>query len=291
LKNTKGLSTDDESILEKNLVWIFADRRSGTTWLAKELLSFKTNFMDEPLIGLHLGKFNMTKTGVKRTLNIQENRNDYFFSKEYKEVWKFFLRKLILNRIHSQFNDLNKKIIIKEPSGSISADLLSEILSTSKIIILLRDGRDIIDSKIDEVSGGGWELKLKKGIKQELTEEKRISHIKNTSKFWISLMEILLKTYNNHSKNLRYKLRYEDLLKNTQGELKKLYQFLEIEIDDKNLETIVEQFKFENVPQKLKGAGKFKRFASPGKWKENFNDKEKDLMNNLLKEMLQRLEY
>jgi len=75
------LSSEEELILEKNLVWIFADRRSGTTWLALELLSHNTKIMDEPLIGLHLGKFSHTNENIKRTLDIQGDRDDYFFLK------------------------------------------------------------------------------------------------------------------------------------------------------------------------------------------------------------------
>jgi len=41
------------------------------------------------------------------------------------------------------------KIIIKEPHGSLAADTISECLPNSKIIILLRDGRDVLDSEVD----------------------------------------------------------------------------------------------------------------------------------------------
>jgi len=287
----KILSEQDELILEKNLVWIFADRRSGTTWLAIELLSHNTKNIDEPLIGLHLGKFSQTNETIKRTLDIQGDRADYFFSKSHKQIWKLFLRKLILNRVYDQFHNLSEKIVIKEPTGSITADVLAECLPNSRIIILMRDPRDIIDSKIDEISAGGWELKLKKGIKKQLLDKMRINHIKRTAIFWVGLTKILMKTFENHSKDLRYLLHYEDLVTNTSQELEKLYQFLEIDIDEKKLNNIVEKYSFENIPQEKKGKGKFRRFASPGKWKENFNDEEKQIMNDILKEMLEKAGY
>jgi len=273
------LSSEDELILEKNLVWIFADRRSGTTWL-KELLSFKTKIMDEPLIGLHLGRYCFVPNNVKRTLEVQCNRPDYFFSKSYKDVWNYFLRKLILNRIHNQFHNLTEKIIIKEPTGSISTDILAECLPNSKIILLLRDPRDIIDSKVDEVTKGGWELKLKKGMRQPLTDKMRIERIKKTASLWIGIMEIFMKTYKKRSKDLTYLFHYEDLLADTS-----------IDIDEKKLNGIVEKYSFKNIPDNEKGQGKFRRFASPGKWKENFNDEEKGIMNDILKNMLRKVGY
>ena len=94
----KELSFEEELKLEKKLVWIFADRRSGTTWLANELLSYDTNSMDEPLIGQHLGRNFQIKEGFARTIEIQMERDNYFFSKKFKKTWLYFLRKLILNR-------------------------------------------------------------------------------------------------------------------------------------------------------------------------------------------------
>jgi len=283
------LSTEEELVLEKNLVWVFADRRSGTTWL-KELLSYNTKIMDEPLIGLHLGRTCFTpEHTVKRMIDKECNRTDYFFSKPYKEVWNYFLRKLILNRIHNQFNNLTDKIIIKEPSGSISSDIIAQCLPNSRIIILLRDPRDIVDSKVDEVSAGGWELK--KGVKPPLEEKMRLEFIIKNASLWVGIAEILLDTYEKHSKDLRYILHYEDLLANTVKELQKLYQFLGIGVDENNLNSIVEKYSFKNVPLEEKGRGEFRRFASPGKWKENFNDEEKKILNDIIKNMLPKVGY
>ena len=87
-------------------------------------------------------------------------KDHYFFADEYKETWQFFLRKLILNRIYSQYQDLTKKVIIKEPHGSLAADVISECLPNSQIIFLLRDGRDVVDSIIDATTkGGGYRVK------------------------------------------------------------------------------------------------------------------------------------
>jgi len=164
-------------------------------------------------------------------------------------------------------------------------------MPNSKIIILLRDPRDIIDSKIDEVSSGGWELDLKKGVRDELPKKNRLNHIKRTSTYWVSLIEILMRTYENHHKDFRYKLRYEDLLKNTLTELQKIYKFLEIDVDDDKLRNIIKKYSFEKIPDNKKGKGKFRRSASPGSWIENFNDEEKKIMNDILKDKLHELGY
>jgi len=204
-----------------------------------------------------------------------------------------FLRKLILNRIHDQFGNLSEKIVIKEPTGSMAADIISQSLPNSKIIILLRDGRDVVDSKIDENSSGGWELKQKKEDYQvqEVTQKNRLKFIRLQSKRWISVMDILIRTYIDHKNNLRYLIKYEDLRQNTLQELRKIYKFLGIEIDDINLKKIIKKFDFENIPNDEKGKGQFRRFASPGLWKKNFNEEEKLLMDSMMKDTLKKLNY
>ena len=221
LQNTE-LSNQEEFILEKNLIWIFASRRSGTTWLASELLSYQTLFLDEPLLGMHLGRIQSTSSGKKRIIDIQKDREDYFFSLKYEKTWKKFLRKLILNRIFVQFKDMEHKIIIKEPNGSYASDIFSNVTPKSKIIVVLRDGRDTLDSSLDALRKGGWENK--RGH-EEMTSEKRILYIKTYSRSWNILTDILMKTYDSHDKNRRLLIKYEDLLKNTKDLLPKIYHY------------------------------------------------------------------
>jgi len=104
-------------------------------------------------------------------------------------------------------------------------------------------------------------------------------------------MELLMKTFEEHKENLRYLLRYEDLRKNTITELQKVYQFLEIEVDKETLTEIVNKYSFENIPQEEKGKREFRRFATPGMWKENFNEDEKMLINGIVKDTLKKLGY
>jgi len=285
------LSIEEEQLLEKNLVWVFAERRSGTTWLSKELLSQDTKFLDELLIGLHLGLFAGSRIGNKRTIDIQKERTDYFFSEQHQDSWIYFLRKLILNRIHNQFEDLSSKIIIKEPSGSVAADIIAKCLPKSRIIIMLRDGRDILDSKIDALTPQGWETVEKKGLNETITEKNRLRYIKKYAKNWVHLVQTLKKTFRKHPKELRYQLRYEELLKNTLNELKKLYQFLSIDIKEEDLKEIINRYSFEKIPKNQKGKGKFRRFATPGMWKENFNEEEKRLIEKIMGETLRDLGY
>ena len=285
------LTSDKEKELEENLVWILASPRSGTTWLSKNLLSYNTHILNEFNITKHLG-IGATFMGNKKTfMNIEGKRRDYIFSLEYKDTWVYYLRKIVVNRIYSQFNDASKKVIIKEPAiaGILT---VSQIFPNSKIIFIVRDGRDIVDSQLDaRVHGFEKGGRFQGRTSTILNKKNRDVFIKNSSKNWVRITQEILETYEKHDKNKCYLIKYESLLHNTLTELEKIYEFLNIKISKNDLEKIVNESKFEKIPTELRGKGKFFRAANTGTWKENFNDAEQNLMESIMSDMLQNLGY
>jgi hypothetical protein len=286
----KELTEFEEIELEKNLIWIFAAPRSGTSWLGTKLLSFNTKSINEPLIGLHLGvtRDRITKK-VVREFDLFQKEPDYFFSKRYRNVWKYYLRKLILNRIFAQIQDISKKIIIKEPSGAISSDIIMECLPDSKCIFLVRDGRDVLDSRMDALQKDSWAVK-KYGITPS-SEKTRELDIKKSAKRWVRIIEIMKNTEIHLKENQFIKIRYENLRQNPIEELKKIYSFIGVNISDDMMGEIVDKFSFENMSQEEKGSGKIIRLASPGSWRKNFSEKEKEIMNEIMQEKLEEMGY
>ena len=274
------LTSDQELVLEKNLVWIFASPRSGTTWLSTQLLSGLTKTMDEPRIGTFI---------VPTLQELSNNRKDYFFSDDFKKTWSYFLRKLILNRIYSQFKDLSKTIIIKEPNASLASPKISESLPNSKFLIILRDGRDVIDSLVSARTENGWVTKY--DDHPPLSDESRLSFIQLQCKTWVKTMEIIMKAYNSHPKGLRHLVKYEDLRNNTPKEFEKILRFLGISKNQLEIDKITEKFSFEKIPAEDKGKGKQQRSATPGKWKENFSEEEKALIKKLMDQKLREFGY
>jgi len=274
----KQLTQEEEDTLEKKITWIFGTVRSGTTWLGTELLKHPENVpWAEPYIGWHLLALRL-KHG---------KRSDYFFSQQYKKDWMPALRKLILSRTFSHAKSVSKNVIIKEPNGVAGADLIMECLPHSKLIFLLRDGRDIVDSLIDAHRPGSWN----EGMLPLRTKKDRIDAIKEYSDGWMKSVTVVWKTYQKQPDELRYFVKYEDLRKNTFPELKKIYNFIGVEISDDKLKKIIERYEFDNIPTAKKGPGKFTRAATPGGWKNNFNYNEKYFMNSIMKDNLTKFDY
>jgi len=264
--------------------------RSGTTWLGRELLSYNTHYIHEPRLTAHLGAIAALGDGKRsRRIDLHKEEENYFFSNKFKTTWKFFLRKLILNRFYSQVVDLEKKVIIKEADVIDTSDIISDCFPNSKIIILVRDGRDVLDSSINGRQKDGWMTKSMNGI--PINEKKRSRFIRNRSQFWVNLTENLLRTHTKHTNGFVYLVKYEDMLKDTQNELEKIYKFLEINISKDKIQNIVTKYDFSKIPAREKGSGKFYRSASPGLWREHFSDEEQNMMNEIMGNTLKKVGY
>jgi len=288
LPKLDDLSSEDEEILEKNLVWVFGFPRSGTTWLALQLLSHNSKSINELHIEKHLGsREEQISHKLVRRIDHMKKIPSYFFSSRYKETWNYFLKKLILNRIFAQVRETSKKIIIKEPGGDLGAiDVIADCLPNSKLIILARDGRDVIDSLIDARKTDGF---MSEFGETAITSENRISFITSQAKFWTTYTQKLLELHKSSHKVLLVK--YENLLKNTFKELKTVYKFLEIKISDDKIKDIINKYSFEKIPQKQKGTGKFYRSAKTELWKKNFSPYEKKIMHDIMANTLTKLGY
>ena len=284
------LTSEQEDILEKNLVWIFGSARSGTTWLADKLLSYNTKMINEP----HITEFFDFQAShrfpkVGRMYDEYKEFPFYFFSDKYRDSWNYFMRKFILNRFNVEIKDLSKKIIIKEPGGLGASDIITEILPNCKIIIMIRDPRDIIDSIWDAVQEGGFMSKLT-AVSPKKNKD-RIKFIENQANIWVKLMESLLETYERQPKGRVIQVKYEELRTGTFENLKRIYQYLEIDIKDEKVKQIFSKHSFENIPSSQKGTGKFTRSATPGKWKEHFSEKEKNIVNGIISNTLEKIGY
>jgi len=288
----RELSEEEEDRVEKNIVWVLGSPRGGTTWVGTQLLSYNTNIIDEFSISPHIGSLFNTRQGQSsRYIDFkQKDSQFYIFAKQYTEIWSYYLRKLILNRIFAQFPDATEKItVIKEPDVIGIPDVISKCLPNSKIIFLIRDGRDVIDSSI--AARGKEGFMAKKGLKQLHEIDERLNFIKRRSGLWVEMVQNMLNIYEKHSKDKMYKVRYEDILKNPNQITKQFYNFIGIKISEDKINKIVEKYAFENIPEKLRGEGKFYRSASPGKWREHLNEEERDAMNKIMNETLRKLDY
>ena len=129
-KDSRTLPELEEAQLERKMVWILGSGRSGSTWLATQLLNNPENVIwDEPYAG---GHFAMVRAWESRRSHLD------FFSKAHKNIWAPLFKKLILNRTYSHTQTYKKNVIIKDPNvGGKGIEIILECLPKSKLIFLI----------------------------------------------------------------------------------------------------------------------------------------------------------
>ncbi len=283
--------------LEEKIVWIFGTPRSGSTWLGSEILRReRVKFLDESMLGAHLGafldnpqvhwNFMINNYAANFTRIIDTDRDNLFFSSKFESTWKESLRQMILSRISAQFGFTGfDNIVIKAPNESHASDIIMKCLPKSKLIFLIRDGRDVIDSR------QGKYHNPRPGAKAPETPEEKKFRLAHFAKIWNWMISVTKHAYDHHDPKLRLLVRYEDLRKDPISWIRRIYNFLGWNISDAFIQKIAEETKFENVPPDQKGEDKNKRKATPGGYKDYFTEDEIRIVNRIMREYLLEFGY
>src|SRR5215208_3457912 len=135
-----------------NIVWIFGTGRSGSTWLGS-MMGDPAGFWlwDEPLVGRLFGEF---YEGIRRR-NL--DREDFVMARKHREAWLDGIRSFVMHVAASRFPETSEGdlFVVKEPNGTIGAPLLAAATPGSRVVLLVRDPRDVAASAIDRHRKGG----------------------------------------------------------------------------------------------------------------------------------------
>ena len=310
--------------LASRLVWIFGSPRSGSTWLlellahplvleAREPLGFRvppgsTGPFDvipinESLLPTHLAPPQpedppaRNRPWIRVHTDIFGNLGSYFFSSHFEDVWRPAVRDLAEARFGAHLDRAmathrvaeHAFVVIKEPNGSHVAPLIMSLLPESRLIFLIRDGRDVVDSQLS-LNGPGGLTAAWRGIAIE-TSEQRLELVREESLNWVARMAATEQAFRERPPELRWKLRYEDLLADTFDGLGSLVEWLGLDRDAVAISEAIEAHRFGSEAKSRTGASATRRAAAPGLWRENMTDDEIALADEIMGEKLTELGY
>lgn len=287
---------------EERLTWIFGSSRSGSTWLLRMLSDWDEVVpVDDPHLGHHLGVWRPIPLAwaaaekppneLTTLLELKAQEPGYFFAERYRDSWWEPLRSLIAARFEAQAAELVGRglvapaYVVKEP-GSHVAPLLSELFPDSKLIFLLRDGRDVVDSWLDGYTKGSWAIP---GGAFPASEEGRLPLIRWLSAVWVYRSRAVQRAYEERSEGNRLLIRYEALRDRTAETLTEVCEMLGL--DPARAAEIVERHRFERVPQRVRGPRRAVRIATPGSWRENLTLVEQKALHESLGAALEEFGY
>lgn len=178
--------------------------------------------------------------------------------------------------------------------------MLAEALPESRLILLVRDPRDAVASAVDASREGSWTQQLKgnrkrreamindPGAQQDDASGKSIDAlVRKRAIMYLRYVGNSRRAYESHD-GPKTLVRYEDLLADTLGTMWRLYSELGIPVDEEDLNRVVKEHSWENIPEEEKGEGKFYRKATPDAWREDLTPEHvkvvEDVTAPLLKE-------
>jgi hypothetical protein len=258
--------------------------------------------IDDPHLGHHLGVWRpiplawaTADSDPELTIlnEIKREKPSYFFSDRYRRVWEPALRDLIVARFDAQADDerdasgAEPLVVVKEP-GSHIADLLLSLFPSSRMIFLLRDGRDVVDSWLDAHRAGAWALD--EGA-FPVAPQGREALIRWQSSVWSYRTGVVMDAYRGHDPSRRVLVRYEELLHGPERELARICGCFGIEVDRDRLQEIAREHDYASVPSDEKGASKEIRSAQPGGWQRHMSGVEQAAMYEAMGERLVEVGY
>lgn len=265
---------------DHQFTWLLAAPRSGTTWLMQMLAAHSSvTAVNEPLIGAHLGITSEHILEVDpgpRPVSINESegaRAEYFFSRETRASWQPALGELLRARLaagNEEHLRAGGQLVIKEPHGAEGAALLFEAMPDSRLLFLIRDPRDCLDSVLDIVESG-WQDQPGEG---SLGAVERRNLLVQSGRLWRHRIQCVHEAFAARPAGRRHLVSYEKLRTHTADELTAVVSFLGLESDPAWVERTVDATAFERIPQNRKGPGNFARSASPGGWRERLTPEE-----------------
>jgi hypothetical protein len=168
--------------------------------------------------------------------------------------------------------------VVKEP-GAQAADRIFELFPDSRLIFLLRDGRDVVDSWIDAHREGSWAIE--EGA-FEVAPTRRLPLVEWLASVWAYRTRVVASAFAERPEERRVLVRYEDLLQNPSLELARVCEMLRVKVSGVELDGLVERHAFSNVDRDRRGSRREVRAASPGAWRVNLTPEEQAAMTAIL---------
>ena len=257
----------------EHFIWVFGVARTGSSWLGAmmgDLEGHATWY--EPYVGDVFGYAYYMRAGES-----QRAREDYILGDPYREAWISSLRAFVLDGANARFPGLgeNGYLVVKEPNGSVGAPLLVEAMPESRVILLVRDPRDVVASLLAAQRRGSWgagEDSLADTDPDEFVRQRARMYDASFGKAW--------EAYEAHTGH-KVVTRYEDLRYDTRGELEKIYSSLGIPIDGEQLRRVAEKHAWENIPERQKGPNRPRRKARPGGWQEDLTPEQARIVEEI----------
>jgi Sulfotransferase domain len=270
------------SVNPENVVWLFGMGRSGNTWLSSMMEDLRGHAVwHEPNVGFLFGYL------YYDWAHERQRETKHFILGRYKKSWLNSIRNFVLAEARARFPALQEGdyLVVKDPNGSIGAPLMMEALPESRMVLLVRNPKDVVASILDGRQIGHWAHVCTDGA-EPLAYEDPDAFVANRADMYLRYVGNSKLAYDAH-KGPKALVRYEELRAETLATMKRMYSALEIPVDDRELARVAEKYSWENIAEEKKGEGKFYRKAEPGGWREDLTPEQAKTVERITAPLLE----
>lgn len=264
----------------EKLGWIFGCARTGSTWLGEMLgCVHGIQYWHEP----YFGKFFHFIEGKPK----DADRPQSFFSSRFQSIWLSGFQRMFseMARLRYSAAGPDSALIVKEVNAPEFCPYVQRVFPWARLILLIRDPFDVLDSFLDMQRPGGWNENYSPEAR-DLDEKARIA-ARNISRSF----ELSIQAYDGYPESQRIRVRYEDLIAEPAQWLRQCAELVSVEISASEAEKVAELHRFEKYSET--GRLKHRRYGRAEVWKEseNFTQQVRGIADEILGGLREQLGY
>jgi Sulfotransferase family len=304
-------------MLEKSSIWVFSTARSGSTWLSQDILCWdgQARPMDEPGLGKMFapldwvaerfyglpGKATYLESGLdyETKARVRDDgsamppfERSFIFAGQENQIWnaqnwKMYLRILRDTAFKHVINEWGmidyQRVVFKMPNDSHAADVIMQAFPESFMILLMRDGRDVLKSRFSPFGSPD--------LAETSDAQLRLHAIAFYSHFWNFQVDIMQSAFSAHAPERSLLVHYEDLRRAPTEWIRLIFDRIGAPLSDEALAALVAKTSLENIPADQKGPDKPRQTGQVGRYTDVFSDEEVALMEAIMGPNLLRFGY
>ncbi len=267
-------------LAEDRIAWIIGCGRSGSTWLAEMLGDLpRIRRWHEPYFGRFFKHLHERPDDLERQSS--------FFSRRHQKIWLEGLRELFFKMVQDRYPQFGRHaLVIKEVNTPELYPWLRALFPTGRMILLIRDPFDVLDSYLDLQRPGSWNERF--GDPEAPLSE---ANVRRTAEHIRSTLSLAVQAYEEFPLDQRLQVSYEDLLRDAAAHLIACGNLISENVDPDRASEVAEKHQFQKY--KKTGTLEFRRRGQAGGWKtsENFTEEVRLLAQEILGPLRGRLGY
>lgn len=242
---------------EDRIAWIIGCGRTGSTWLVEMLGDLpEIRRWHEPYFG------RLFRHVYERPEDLK--RRSSFFCTKHQEIWLGGLRELFFKMVRERYPQFGRRhsLVIKEVNTPEIYGWLAALFPVGRMILLVRDPFDILDSYLDLQKPGSWNERF-----GDATAPLSDANVRRTAEHIRSTMSLATDAYEAFPTERRLRISYEELLENPVPHLMDCADLISVKLDQEVAARIADKHHFQR--QERTGTLQFRRHGKAGVWKES----------------------